>query len=102
MSVASIEREMVGGGGRVSPRLSWGAIFGGTFVALGIWILLYAFGLAAGLTAVDPNNPGSARGAGIFTGVWGLIAPLVALFVGGFVASRSAGIFDRFAGGIHG
>ena len=43
-------------------------------------------GLAVGLSSLNPANPGSARGAGIFTGVWGLIAPLIALFAGGWVA----------------
>jgi hypothetical protein len=84
------------------PRVSWGAIFGGAFAALGLWLLLYAFGLAVGLSGVDPNNPGSIKGSGIFTGVWGVFAPLVALFVGGVVAGRLAGIFNRGYGAIHG
>lgn len=83
-------------------KLSWSAIFGGTIVALGLWVLLYSFGLALGLSAIDPANPGSAKAAGIGTGVWSLVAPLIALFVGGMVASRTAGIVDRFGGAIHG
>jgi hypothetical protein len=92
------EIDLVGG----QPRISWGAIFAGAVSALGLWMLLYAFGLAVGLTALDPNNPGSLRSSGIFTGVWGLVAPLVALFIGGFVAARGAGIFRRAEGAIHG
>jgi hypothetical protein len=83
-------------------KLSWGAIFGGTFVALGIWVLLYAFGLAMGLSSVDPNNPDSARSAGIGTGIWSLVAPLIALFFGGLVASRTAGVVDKVGGAFHG
>ncbi|MDC0713702.1 hypothetical protein POL68_34870 [Stigmatella sp. ncwal1] len=83
-------------------RLSWGAILGGTFVALGVWILLYALGLALGLSSVDPTDPGSARSAGIGTGIWSLIAPLIALFVGGMVAARTAGIVDKMGGALHG
>jgi hypothetical protein len=83
-------------------KLSWGAILGGTFVALGTWILLYSLGLALGLSSVDPNNPGSVRGAGIGTGIWSLIAPLIALFVGGLVASRTAGVVDKTGGALHG
>lgn len=86
----------------VPLRLSWGAIFGGTFVALGVWILLYALGLALGLSSVDPNDPGSARSAGIGTGIWSLVAPLIALFVGGVVASRTAGVLDKMGGAMHG
>jgi len=84
------------------PLISWGAIFGGAFAALGLWMLLYAFGLAIGLTVLDPNDKGSLRASGIFTGVWGLLAPLIALFIGGFVAGRGAGIFRRGAGAVHG
>jgi hypothetical protein len=83
-------------------KLSWGAIFGGTFVALGVWILLYTLGLALGLSSVDPANASSARSAGIFTGIWSVIAPLVALFVGGVVAARTAGIVDKAGGALHG
>ena len=54
------------------PRLSWGAIFGGAVTALGLWVLLYAFGLAVGLSSLDPANPHSVRGSSIFTGVWAL------------------------------
>jgi hypothetical protein len=85
-----------------SPRISWGAVFGGAFAALGIWLLLYALGLAIGLTAMDPNDPHSARGSGIFTGIWSGISPLVALFVGGLVAGRLAGVFLRGYGALHG
>jgi hypothetical protein len=84
------------------PRISWGAIFGGAFTALGLWMLLYAFGLAVGLTALDPMHRGSLRSSGIFTGVWGLLSPLIALFIGGLVAGRGAGLFGRGEGAIHG
>src|SRR3954451_21808678 len=84
------------------PRISWGAVFGGAFAALGIWLLLYAFGLAIGLSSVDPNDPGSVKGSGIFTGVWSGVAPLIALFIGGLVAGHLAGIFSRGYGALHG
>jgi acyl-coenzyme A thioesterase PaaI-like protein len=83
-------------------HVSWGAIFGGLFVALGVWLLLHALGLAAGLTAIDPNNPRSLKGVGIGTGIWSIIAPLISLFVGGFVSARMAGTIDRPTGALHG
>lgn len=83
-------------------RLSWGALLGGIVVALGVWLLLTVLGLAIGLSAIDPSQPASARTAGLTTGIWSLVVPLVALFVGGLVASRTAGIVDRPAGAIHG
>jgi hypothetical protein len=84
------------------PRMSWGSIFGGAVTALGLWILLYAFGLAIGLSSLNPGDPGSARPAGIFTGLWAFIAPLLALFVGGWVAGRGANATRRSTGATHG
>ena len=83
-------------------RLAWGPIIGGTIAALSTWILLYSLGLAMGLSAVDPSDASSLRGSGIFTGVWSLVAPLVALFVGGMVASRGSGVGSRGDGALHG
>ncbi|RFA25759.1 hypothetical protein CAI21_18515 [Alkalilimnicola ehrlichii] len=82
-------------------RLRWGAIFGGAFVALGVWALLYVFGLAVGLVSVDVTAGGLSF-PGLFAGIWAVIAPIVALFVGGYVAARSAGAQDRMSGAIHG
>jgi hypothetical protein len=83
-------------------NLRWGAIVGGTVAALGIAALLYSLGLALGLSAIDPDDPGSLRPSSIFTGVWALAVSLVALFVGGFVAARGASALTRMAGALHG
>ncbi|MFW6066913.1 MAG: hypothetical protein ACOC97_01135 [Myxococcota bacterium] len=81
--------------------LSWSSIFGGAFAALAIWAMLWAFGLAIGLTALDPQA-GVLRGAGIFTGTWGIIAPLIALFCGGLVVGQASGAIERRTGAVHG
>jgi hypothetical protein len=83
-------------------NLRWGSIVGGTVAALGIAALLYSLGLALGLSAIDPDDPGSLKPSSIFTGVWALIVSLVALFVGGYVAARGASALTRMAGGLHG
>jgi hypothetical protein len=83
-------------------KVSWGAIFAGAVAALGIWILLYTFGLAVGLSTIDPQSSGSLKGSGLFTGIWSIVSPLVALFVGGMVAGRGAGTQTRASGGVHG
>lgn len=93
-------REDVLAGRPVSMK--WGAIFGGAVAALGIWAMLYSLGLALGLSSVDPNDPSSLKASGIFTGVWSLVAPILALFVGGMVASRGAGVMTKTGGAIHG
>jgi len=83
-------------------KVSWGSIFAGTVTALGLWVLLYALGLALGLSSINPQDAGSAKSSGIFTGIWSLVAPLIALFVGGIVAGRGSGAQTKASGGIHG
>ena len=83
-------------------KMSWGAIFGGAVAALGVWMMLYALGLALGLSSLDPRNPSSLKSSGAFTGIWGIVTPLIALFVGGMVAGRGAGIVTKLGGAIHG
>jgi hypothetical protein len=87
---------------RTVSHVSWGAVFAGAFVGLGIWLLLHLLGMGIGMTAIDPQDTGSLREIGIGTGIWSLIAPLIGLFVGGLVAARVAGPMDRLVGAIHG
>lgn len=101
MAVMTEERG-VGAGLTTRHRVSWGAIIAGTVLSLGLWLLLYVFGLAIGLTSVSPQNPGSLQNAGIGTGIWSLIAPLIALFIGGWVTARLTGLSDKASGAIHG
>lgn len=102
MATATQQRAGVGFLAGPPVRVSWGSIFAGVVTALGLWILLYAFGLALGLSTMNPQDVGSAKSSGIFTGIWSLLSPLIALFVGGIVAGRCAGVQTRASGGIHG
>ena len=78
-------------------RVSWGGIWGGVLVALGVLMLLTALGLAIGVTAVDPGQTASSTiGAG--AGIWGSLSLLIALFVGGLAATRIGAITDRTTG----
>ena len=75
-------------------RVSWGGIFGGVMVAVGLLLLLAALGVAVGITAVDPQSTQLGRlgaGAAIWTGV----SLLLGLFLGGLVASRLGATYDR-------
>lgn len=89
-------------GGSAHPRVSWGAVFAGAVAAIGLWMLLLAFGLAVGASTLDVQDAGSAKATGIFTGIWGGLAPLIALFIGGIVAGRGAGVAKRGDGALHG
>jgi hypothetical protein len=78
-------------------RVSWGGIWGGVLVAIGLLLLLTVLGVAIGVSTVDPGDAEATKvGAGV--GVWGGLSLLIALFVGGLVSTRIGAIFDRTTG----
>jgi hypothetical protein len=85
---------------RRQPQLRWSAVFGGAVLTIGLWILLQILGTGIGLAAIDPSHAGSLRGIG--TGIWSIIAPLIAMFIGSYVAGRLSGTRDRAVGAMHG
>ena len=46
-------------------------MFAGAVAAVGLWMLLYAFGLAIGASTLNVQDAGSAEATGIFTGILG-------------------------------
>jgi hypothetical protein len=85
--------------GRVPVRrLSWPAIFGGTFLALGIMLILSLFGLAVGTAA------GSLATAGVkvWLGIWSLVTMFVGFFAGGWLAARTSESQAKSDGRLHG
>jgi hypothetical protein len=70
---------------QVRSRVSWGAIFAGTFVALTVYVLLSVLGLALGLS-VAPQASGDALASS--AGIWAIVTGLLALFSGGCVTTR--------------
>lgn len=78
-------------------RVSWGGIWGGVLVAVGLLILLSALGMAVGISAVQPGQT-NASTLGTGAGIWAGASLLLALFVGGLVATRIGAIFDRTTG----
>jgi MFS family permease len=87
---------------RRQPALRWSAVFAGATVAVALWVLLQMLGMGAGMAAIDLTDEGSLRGVGIGTTVWTLLAPLIAMFVGGLIAGRLANTFDERIGATHG
>ena len=75
-------------------RVSWGGIFGGVMVAVGLLLLLAALGVAVGITAVDPQATQLGR-LGMGAAIWTGVSLLLALFLGGLVASRLGATYDR-------
>jgi hypothetical protein len=83
--------------GTEGMKVSWGGVFAGVLVALGVSMLLAALGVAIGVTAIDP---GATDPVVIGTGaaIWGGLQLLIALFIGGMVATRVGAIIDRTTG----
>lgn len=86
---------------RRQPAIRWSAVLAGTAVAAGLWGVLQLLGIGAGLTAIDPEDVGSASGA-IGVGALSLLAPLLAMLVGGYVAAKLANTYDQKVAGAHG
>jgi hypothetical protein len=78
-------------------RVSWGGIFGGVLCAVGLLLLLAALGVAIGISAADPGET-RASTIGTGAGIWAGISLLLALFLGGLVATRTGAISDRTTG----
>jgi hypothetical protein len=75
-------------------RISWAAIFAGLIVALGVELLLSLLGIGIGASMIHAVNgtSASASSIGIGSGIWFLVSTLIALFSGGWVAGRLAGM----------
>jgi hypothetical protein len=87
---------------RRQPVLRWSAVFAGAATTIALWVLLQMVGMGIGLAAVNVDDSGSLHDVGIGSTLWTLIAPLIAMFVGGFVSGRLAGAWSRGIGAMHG
>jgi hypothetical protein len=69
----------------VGSRISWGAIFAGAVLALGLYSLFSIVGAAVGLSISERVNPSTLKTTAI---AWALLTMLVAVFVGGVATSQ--------------
>lgn len=69
-------------------RVRWGPILAGIFAAMSVLTLLSVLGLAIGLTAWDPGD--DTRNYSVGAGIWSILSALIAFFIGGWLAARSA------------
>ena len=85
-------------------RVAWGGVWSGFLVATGIFLLLSILGLAVGVTtaSVAPGEGPDAGQLGLGAVIWSGVSLLIALFVGGFVATRTGQVYDRMAGTVEG
>lgn len=87
-------------------QVRWGPIFAGVMTALTSLLLLSLLGVAVGLTAVNAGAA-AAQGtpppdAGRNAALWGAMAGVFAFLTGGYVAGRTAAVFDRKWGALNG
>jgi hypothetical protein len=84
-------------------RISWGAIFAGTLVAISVQLLLTLLGISIGAWVIDPAaGTQGMQGIGMGAGIWALVSFLIALFIGGWVAGRMAGVGNKLDGLLEG
>ena len=85
------------------PVMRWGAVFAGWFVATGIALVLYTFGLALGLSALDPHNTTAVtHGVSVGAAVWTILTWGASLWMGGMFASWFYGRDDTEMGVVRG
>ena len=77
-------------------------MFAGTAIAAAVWGVLQLLGLGVGLVAIDPDDATSVMPAAVGTTAFSTLAPLIAMFVGGFVAARLANTNDKRIAVTHG
>jgi hypothetical protein len=87
----------------VSKRVSWSAIFAGAVTVFSLQLVFQLLGVGIGASAVDPlteRNPLS--GLGVGAGIWFFAWGLVALFAGGYLSARLAGVPRNLESTLHG
>jgi hypothetical protein len=78
-----------------AARIAWSGVWGGFFIALGIWLTLTTLGTAVGLSTMNPGADLSADTASRASAAWLYISGLIALFFGGVFGTRLALVVDQ-------
>ena len=84
----------------VRNRVQWGPIIAGVIAAIVVFLLLTILGIALGASVLDPAN--TAGQIGTWAAVWGAVTAIVAFFLGGWIAARTAAVDGTFAGVMNG
>lgn len=73
------------------PRITWGAVFAGTVLALVIYLVLSVLGSAIGASAIDPRGEANPlEGFSFAAGAWVIVTTVIAVVAGGYYAGRAA------------
>jgi hypothetical protein len=83
-------------------RISWGAVWAGVMIALGLELLLTLFGLFIGFGMYNYQAASPWAGISPWTTAWYLFTAAVSMFFGAWCAARLSGSPVREAGVLHG
>lgn len=88
-------------------QVRWGPIVAGLLTAVSTLALLGLLGAALGFTGLDAGYDAAVRGApppdaGRNAAFWAAVSGMIAFLLGGFVAGKTAGVFDRKWGALNG
>lgn len=88
-------------------RISWGAILAGTVIAIVIQLAGNLLAIGIGVSSINPNpdygdDVPSAESIGMNTLIMMALSVLLALFIGGYVAARFAGLPNEGDALLHG
>lgn len=84
----------------VKNRVQWGPIIAGVVTAAVTMIVLSLLGLALGASVLGRNAEGG--DVSTWASIWGIISALIAFFLGGWVAARSAAVGGAGSGMLNG
>lgn len=87
---------------RMGSRISWPAIFAGTFVFLAIEVTFGVLGTAIFASAANPASAHPVTGMSAGIGLWLVILTIIAMYCGGRAAVALSEIRDRHVGMYHG
>lgn len=84
--------------------ISWSAIFAGLFITLIVYVALMSLGLIFGGHSLSNyiQNPNDVRGLGFGATLWTLFSTVVALYAGGHMSGRIAGLITTRVGQMQG
>jgi len=83
-------------------RISWGAIWAGTFAFIAIWSVFGMLGEAIFASAANPNAAEPVGGMSVGMGIWGIILTIIAMYVAGRVTGHFSNWADRNGRIMHG
>lgn len=85
---------------QVKNRVQFGPIIAGVLTAITTLLILSVLGLAIGASALEPRDAGESMGTA--AAIWGIVSAIIAFFLGGWVAAKTAAVAGAGSGLING